>query len=114
MIYFTVNELAPAVARARELGATTVGERVELGADRGCYQDMVAPFPSGRKIKPRPIRSRVDPAARVRYHQRAADGRVGRLCEARRAGAAALAGPVISTVMLYLQVSFLRAALLIR
>jgi len=38
VIYFTVHELSPAVARARELGAKTVGERVELGADRGCYQ----------------------------------------------------------------------------
>jgi predicted enzyme related to lactoylglutathione lyase len=38
VIYFTVKELMPAVARARELGASLVGDRMDLGEDRGSYQ----------------------------------------------------------------------------
>ncbi len=38
LVYFTVEKLAPKVARAKELGARLVGERVELGKNRGCYQ----------------------------------------------------------------------------
>jgi len=38
VIYFTVEELAAKIARARELGATIVGQMVQLGEDRGRYQ----------------------------------------------------------------------------
>lgn len=38
VIYVTVERLAPAAARAKELGAELVGGRVELGARRGAYQ----------------------------------------------------------------------------
>lgn len=38
VIYFNVALLAPAVARAKELGAKLVGDRVELGKSRGVYQ----------------------------------------------------------------------------
>ena len=38
ILYFTVDKLAAKVARAKELGAEIVGESVELGNGRGCYQ----------------------------------------------------------------------------
>ena len=38
VLYFTVERLEPAVSRAKELGAKLVGERVELGKQRGAYQ----------------------------------------------------------------------------
>jgi len=38
LIYFTVQKLEDKITRARELGAKLVGERVELGKDRGCTQ----------------------------------------------------------------------------
>jgi len=38
ILYFTVDKLAPKVARAKELGADFVGATVDLGRDRGCYQ----------------------------------------------------------------------------
>lgn len=38
ILYFTVDELTPTVQRARELGATLVGQAVDLGHDRGRYQ----------------------------------------------------------------------------
>jgi uncharacterized protein len=38
ILYFTVEKLAPKVARAKELGAEIVGQTVVLGKDRGCYQ----------------------------------------------------------------------------
>jgi predicted enzyme related to lactoylglutathione lyase len=38
VLYFTVEKLTPAVARAKELGAEIVGQTVELGKDRGRYQ----------------------------------------------------------------------------
>src|SRR5688572_10359800 len=38
LIYFTVDELQPKIDRAKELGAKLVGERVDLGQDRGSYQ----------------------------------------------------------------------------
>ena|ERR1700687_1823639 len=38
ILYFTVDKLGPKVARAKELGAQIVGETVNLGKDRGCYQ----------------------------------------------------------------------------
>jgi predicted enzyme related to lactoylglutathione lyase len=38
VLYFTVEQLDPAVARAKELGAKLVGNRVELGKQRGVYQ----------------------------------------------------------------------------
>ena len=38
ILYFTVDQLAPKVARAKELGAKIVGDLVDLGKDRGRYQ----------------------------------------------------------------------------
>jgi len=38
ILYFTVEQLAPKVARAKELGAIIVGDMVDLGKDRGLYQ----------------------------------------------------------------------------
>jgi predicted enzyme related to lactoylglutathione lyase len=38
ILYFTVDKLAPKVARAKELGAEIVGQTVDLGKGRGCYQ----------------------------------------------------------------------------
>lgn len=38
VLYFTVEKLEPAVARAKELGAKIIGGRVELGKQRGVYQ----------------------------------------------------------------------------
>src|SRR5690242_7699154 len=38
ILYFTVEKLQPKIARAKELGAEIVGQRVDLGHDRGCYQ----------------------------------------------------------------------------
>ncbi len=38
MVYFTVNELAAGVARAKELGAQPVGSVVDLKKGRGGYQ----------------------------------------------------------------------------
>ncbi len=38
ILYFTVDQLAPKVARAKELGAEIVGPTVDLGKDRGRYQ----------------------------------------------------------------------------
>ena len=38
VLYVTVNDLAAAGARVRELGGTLVGERVDLGKGRGSYQ----------------------------------------------------------------------------
>ena len=38
ILYFTVDQLTPAVARAEELGAEIVGQTVDLGKDRGRYQ----------------------------------------------------------------------------
>jgi predicted enzyme related to lactoylglutathione lyase len=37
VLYFTVPELAPAVQRAKDLGAKLVGQRVDMGPDRGSY-----------------------------------------------------------------------------
>lgn len=36
--YFSVENLARGVSRARELGAALVGPTVQLGRERGCYQ----------------------------------------------------------------------------
>ncbi len=38
VLYFTVEKLDPAVQRVKELGAKLVGERTELGKQRGVYQ----------------------------------------------------------------------------
>jgi predicted enzyme related to lactoylglutathione lyase len=38
ILYFTVDKLAPKVARAKELGAEIVGQTISLGRDRGRYQ----------------------------------------------------------------------------
>jgi predicted enzyme related to lactoylglutathione lyase len=38
ILYFTVEKLAPAIARAKELGAETAGAWVDLGVGRGRYQ----------------------------------------------------------------------------
>jgi predicted enzyme related to lactoylglutathione lyase len=38
ILYFTVENLADKVMRAKELGAEIVGARVELGNERGSYQ----------------------------------------------------------------------------
>jgi predicted enzyme related to lactoylglutathione lyase len=38
ILYFTVDKLAPAMTRAKELGAHLIGETVNLGAGRGSYQ----------------------------------------------------------------------------
>lgn len=38
VLYFTVEKLEPAVVRAKELGAEIVGQRTELGKERGSYQ----------------------------------------------------------------------------
>ena len=38
ILYFTVENLAAKVARAKELGAEIVGQTVDLGHDRGRYQ----------------------------------------------------------------------------
>jgi predicted enzyme related to lactoylglutathione lyase len=38
VLYFTVENLASKVARAKELGAEIVGQTVDLGHDRGSYQ----------------------------------------------------------------------------
>ena len=38
ILYFTVEKLAPKIARAKELGAEIVGQTVDLGNDRGLYQ----------------------------------------------------------------------------
>ncbi len=38
ILYFTVENLETKVVRAKELGAKVVGQRVDLGKDRGCYQ----------------------------------------------------------------------------
>lgn len=40
VLYFTVAELSPAVARARELGAKIVGQRVDMGEERGSTQHL--------------------------------------------------------------------------
>ena len=38
LVYFTVDKLEAAVARARDLGADIVGEIMNLGKERGRYQ----------------------------------------------------------------------------
>ena len=38
ILYFTVDKLELKIARAKELGAEIVGQTVDLGNDRGCYQ----------------------------------------------------------------------------
>ncbi len=38
ILYFTVEQLAPKVTRAKELGAQIVGKMVDLGNERGRYQ----------------------------------------------------------------------------
>jgi predicted enzyme related to lactoylglutathione lyase len=38
ILYFTVDDLAAKVTRAKELGATLIGSPVELGRERGRYQ----------------------------------------------------------------------------
>ncbi len=38
VLYFSVDQLATKVARAKELGAEIVGQMVDLGKDRGRYQ----------------------------------------------------------------------------
>ena|ERR1051326_3736210 len=38
ILYFTVDQLAPKIVRAKELGAEIVGKTVDLGNDRGRYQ----------------------------------------------------------------------------
>jgi uncharacterized protein len=38
ILYFTVDQLDPKIARAKELGAEIVGQPVDLGKDRGRYQ----------------------------------------------------------------------------
>jgi predicted enzyme related to lactoylglutathione lyase len=38
ILYFTVDQLGPKVARAKELGAEIVNQTVDLGKDRGRYQ----------------------------------------------------------------------------
>jgi len=38
VLYFTVDHLGESIQRARDLGAQLVGERVEMGKHRGCYQ----------------------------------------------------------------------------
>lgn len=38
LLYFTVNDLAAASARVRELGGTLEGSRVDIGKKRGSYQ----------------------------------------------------------------------------
>jgi predicted enzyme related to lactoylglutathione lyase len=38
ILYFTVDQLAPQVTRAKELGAEIVGNIVDLGKERGRYQ----------------------------------------------------------------------------
>ncbi len=38
LIYFTVEALEPKINRVKELGGTLVGERMDLGIDRGSYQ----------------------------------------------------------------------------
>ncbi len=38
ILYFTVDNLAAKVSRAKELGAEIVGQTVDLGHDRGRYQ----------------------------------------------------------------------------
>jgi len=40
ILYFTVELLGPAVTRAKELGAVLVGDKVDLGKGRGCYQRL--------------------------------------------------------------------------
>ena len=40
ILYFTVELLEPAVKRAKELGAVLVGNKVDLGKGRGCYQQL--------------------------------------------------------------------------
>ena len=38
ILYFTVDQLEPKIKRAKDLGATLVGEKIDLGNGRGCYQ----------------------------------------------------------------------------
>lgn len=38
ILYFTVDELTPKIARAKELGAEIIGSAVNLGRERGRYQ----------------------------------------------------------------------------
>jgi predicted enzyme related to lactoylglutathione lyase len=39
-IYFSVDKLDPAILRAKKLGATLVGERVDIGNNMGSFQWM--------------------------------------------------------------------------
>ena len=41
VVYFAVEALGAKIDRARELGAKPVGERVDLGAERGSYQRLL-------------------------------------------------------------------------
>ena len=41
LLYFTVAQLEPKIIRAKELGAVIVGEKVDLGNERGCYQRIL-------------------------------------------------------------------------
>lgn len=38
VLYFTVDDLSKSVNRAKDLGAQLVGERVDMGKERGAYQ----------------------------------------------------------------------------
>jgi predicted enzyme related to lactoylglutathione lyase len=38
VLYFTVDDLGKSIARAKELGAPWIGDRVDMGKDRGSYQ----------------------------------------------------------------------------
>ena len=40
ILYFTVDQLEPNIKRAKELGAVLVGDKVDLGKGRGCYQHL--------------------------------------------------------------------------
>lgn len=40
ILYFTVDQLEPKIKRAKELGAILVGDKVDLGKGRGCYQQL--------------------------------------------------------------------------
>ena len=37
VLYFAVDKLDPAVTKAKKLGATLVGERVDIPGDMGCF-----------------------------------------------------------------------------
>lgn len=43
VLYFTVDELNPAIEKLKSLNAELIGERVDIGNDYGCFQNFKDP-----------------------------------------------------------------------